>query len=97
MKKPTDQMDLADALLSLEEKLLEVANKFANLDETIKRMATILLKICEKQLVNENVALAAAMKAGISMEEISEVRKTAEDRFDDMQTRISLDVLFDKE
>jgi Holliday junction resolvasome RuvABC DNA-binding subunit len=94
--QPTDQMDVGDAVIGLAEDLLKVAQQSKRTSDAVKTMANLLQEINAQHLQNKAITMIALKKAGFSKEEINEIRTQVEKEYTSINTRIDLDLLFNK-
>ena len=94
--QPTDQMDLGDAVIGLQEDLLKVVQQSKKTSDAIARIALLMQEMNAQHLQDKAVTMVALRKAGFSKEEVNEIRTQVEKEYTSINTRIDLDLLFNK-
>ena len=94
--QPTDQMDLGDAVIGLQEDLLKVVQQSKKTSDAIARIALLMQEMNAQHLQDKAVTMVALRKAGFSKEEVDEIKTQVEKVYTSINARIDLDLLFNK-
>ena len=93
----TDQMDLGEAVIGLQEDLLKAIQLSEKTTDMVYVLAGFIKKIFDQQAQDKAIAKIALQKAGFSKDEINEIQTQVKKEYTNIATRIDLDLLFNKE
>ena len=94
--QPTDQMDLKEAVIGLQENLLKVVQQSERMSDIVYALGNLIQRMLDQQVQDKAIAKIALQKAGFSKDEINEIKTQVKKEYTNIATRIDLDLLFNK-